>query len=63
MPIYEAQCPKCNNIEEVICLYEEYVSCLFTCNECKTQMTKVISTGNFNLKGEGFYKQNSSKWD
>jgi putative FmdB family regulatory protein len=54
MPLYEYMCPRCTR------KFEELVSAndpTPVCPDCKSnQVTKLISTSNFELKGSGWYK-------
>jgi putative FmdB family regulatory protein len=54
MPIYEYRCTKCGHELEAIQKITEEP--LLKCPECKKKsLEKLISTGGFILKGEGFY--------
>lgn len=60
VPIFELICQNCNATEETICSYEEYKNCQYECPYCFDigniiYMVKVISSGGFKLKGDGFY--------
>lgn len=55
MPIYEYQCKKCDHIFEV-----NHKMCekpRVYCPKCIKPAKKIISTGGFILKGEGFYNR------
>lgn len=55
MPIYEYQCGACGHQLEVIQKVNDAE--LKTCPKCgKAQLTKLISSSSFQLKGSGWYK-------
>ena len=53
MPIYEYECKKCGNIEEVLQKFSDKP--LKTCNACSGRLDKLISHSSFHLKGTGWY--------
>ncbi len=59
MPIYEYQCGECDHIEEV--LQKSTEGFYFLGKECPNcnvlgRMTRLLSLGSFQLKGDGWYK-------
>ena len=54
MPIYEYQCPLCNEQKEVMHKHTE--SPEVCCPRCGEQMHKLISSCNAHFKGDGFYE-------
>lgn len=56
MPIYEYFCKKCNKSFDILQKLNTKEAVCAICNR-KTKH-KLISSGNFELLGEGFYKQN-----
>jgi putative FmdB family regulatory protein len=55
MPLYEVFCSKCNILKETRCSYKDYKDCVIECPKCNEYMDKIVSSGGFKLKGEGFY--------
>ena len=53
MPIYEYQCSKCGNVEEVIQKFSDQP--LSKCRHCSGKLHKLISQSTFHLKGSGWY--------
>lgn len=53
MPIYEYECSKCGEIEEVIQSFSDKP--LKTCRHCRGKLHKLISQSSFHLKGTGWY--------
>ena len=53
MPIYEYECTKCGNIEEVIQKFSDKP--LKKCNHCSGKLHKLVSQSSFHLKGTGWY--------
>ena len=53
-PIYNYECKKCGNKEEIF--YTSYKKCdkIVICKKCKYIMKKVISNTSFILKGGGW---------
>jgi putative FmdB family regulatory protein len=53
MPVYEYQCQKCGEVEEVF----QKISDLprETCSHCEGTLKKIISQSTFHLKGSGWY--------
>ncbi len=53
MPVYEYQCQKCGEVEEVF----QKISDLprETCSHCEGALKKIISQSTFHLKGSGWY--------
>ncbi len=58
MPIYEYKCKGCGEREEA--LQRASDPPLTVCNKCQGDLVKLISSGGFNLKGDGFYKEGYS---
>lgn len=59
MPIFEFECPGCKTKDEVLLSASEATMELdfeIVCESCDKAMLKVVSSGSFILKGEGFYK-------
>lgn len=54
MAIYEYQCVKCKNVMEVTHKMNDKPQ--ITCLKCGEKAKKIVSTGGFILKGDGFYK-------
>lgn len=52
MPIYEYNCPKCGDFDQMQKITE---SPLKKCPTCKAKVTKLISNPAFHLKGGGWY--------
>ena len=59
MPIYEFECKKCGVIKEVLVLGKKDKK--VKCEKCNTVMEKVVSISNFQLKGDGWFKDSYSK--
>lgn len=58
MPIYQYVCKKCNHEMEALQKLTEEP--LVKCPKCKKKaLEKLISTGGFVLKGDGFYAPSS----
>ena len=53
MPIYEYECTKCGNLEEVLQKFSDKP--LARCGHCKGKLTKLVSQSTFHLKGSGWY--------
>lgn len=53
MPIYEYECKKCGNVQEVLQKFSD--SPLSTCRHCSGELHKLISQSSFHLKGSGWY--------
>lgn len=53
MPIYEYECEKCGNIEEVFQKFSDKP--LRKCKHCSGKLHKLISQSSFHLKGTGWY--------
>ena len=53
MPIYEYECEKCGNIEEVLQRFS--AKPLTKCKHCSGRLHKLISQSTFHLKGTGWY--------
>ena len=53
MPIYEYECTKCGNIEEVLQKFSDKP--LTKCNHCSGELHKLVSQSTFHLKGSGWY--------
>ena len=53
MPIYEYECTKCGEIEEVI--QKCFDKPLSKCKHCSGNLQKFISQSTFHLKGTGWY--------
>jgi putative FmdB family regulatory protein len=53
MPIYEYECTKCGNIEEVFQKFSDKP--LTKCGLCAGKLHKLISQSTFHLKGTGWY--------
>ena len=52
MPLYEFVCPKCKHKVEELCKWDEVIKC----EKCGTMMKRAVGKGNFQLKGDGWYK-------
>jgi len=52
MPIYEYNCPKCGDFDQMQKITE---APLKKCPTCKAKVTKLISNPAFHLKGGGWY--------
>ena len=53
MPIYEYECTKCGEIEEVFQKFSD--TPLKKCRHCSGKLHKLISQSTFHLKGTGWY--------
>lgn len=53
MPIYEYECTKCGNIEEVLQKFSDKP--LTRCKHCSGKLHKLVSQSTFHLKGTGWY--------
>jgi len=53
MPIYEYECTKCGNIEEVLQNFSDKP--LTKCQSCTGKLQKLVSQSTFHLKGTGWY--------
>lgn len=53
MPIYEYECTKCGNIEEIIQKFSDKPRT--KCKKCSGKLHKLISQSAFHLKGTGWY--------
>ena len=53
MPIYEYECTRCGNIEEIFQKISEKP--LVKCKHCSGKLHKLISQSTFHLKGTGWY--------
>jgi len=59
MPIYEYECTKCGQIEEVLQKFSEKP--LSKCKHCSGKLHKLISQSTFHLKGSGWYVTDYAK--
>ena len=59
MPIYEYECTKCGNIEEVIQKFSDKP--LKKCLSCAGKLHKLVSQSTFHLKGTGWYVTDYAK--
>ena len=53
MPIYEYECGKCGHHVEVLQKFSDPP--ITECEECHSEMKKLISQSTFHLKGTGWY--------
>jgi len=53
MPIYEYECTKCGNVEEVLQNFSDKP--LTKCQSCAGKLNKLVSQSTFHLKGTGWY--------
>ena len=53
MPIYEYECTKCGEVEEVFQKFSDKP--LKKCRHCAGKLHKLISQSTFHLKGTGWY--------
>ena len=53
MPLYEYECSKCGQVEEVLQSFSDKP--LKKCRHCKGNLHKLISQSSFHLKGTGWY--------
>ena len=53
MPIYEYECTKCGNLEEVLQKFSDKP--LKKCPQCSGKLVKLVSHSSFHLKGTGWY--------
>ena len=53
MPIYEYECTKCGNVEEVLQNFSDKP--LTRCPSCTGKLQKLVSQSTFHLKGTGWY--------
>ena len=53
MPIYEYECTKCGEIEEIFQKFSDKP--LVKCKHCSGKLHKLISHSSFHLKGTGWY--------
>ena len=59
MPIYEYECTKCGNVEEVLQRFSDKP--LKKCRHCSGNLHKLISQTTFHLKGTGWYVTDYAK--
>ncbi len=59
MPIYEYQCIKCGNVDEVIQKITDEPK--VHCSKCAGDLHKLISQSTFHLKGSGWYVTDYAK--
>lgn len=59
MPIYEYECTKCGNHEEVIQRFSDKP--IAKCAQCSGKLVKLVSQSSFHLKGTGWYVTDYSK--
>ena len=59
MPIYEYECTKCGQIEEVLQKFSDKP--LTKCKKCSGKLHKLISQSTFHLKGSGWYVTDYAK--
>lgn len=59
-PIYEFYCNKCQVASELLVSYKDSQKPV-ECKDCKNDLQKQISTGNFVFKGDGFYINDKNK--
>jgi len=52
MPIYEYECKKCGTFEAVQSMSEEPLK---RCPECRSKVSRLISSSSFHLRGGGWY--------
>ena len=52
MPIYEYECKKCGTFEAVQSMSEEHLK---RCPECRSKVSRLISSSSFHLRGGGWY--------
>ena len=56
MALYEYECPKCGNKEEIIKSFNDFDKPEL-CEKCKTEMKRLISSeGLLRFKGNGYYQ-------
>jgi len=53
MPIYEYECAKCGEVEEIFQKFSDKP--LVKCKRCSGRLHKLISHSSFHLKGTGWY--------
>ncbi|MBL0732116.1 MAG: zinc ribbon domain-containing protein [Desulfosarcina sp.] len=53
MPLYEYECEKCGEIEEVLQKFSDKP--LIKCKHCSGNLHKLVSHSSFHLKGTGWY--------
>ncbi|MCJ7617339.1 MAG: zinc ribbon domain-containing protein, partial [Desulfobacterales bacterium] len=53
MPIYEYECMKCGEIEELIQKFSD--KSLTKCKHCSGKLQRLVSQSSFHLKGTGWY--------
>ena len=59
MPVYEFECPNCDNSSEVMKNISDNTETI--CDKCGEEMKKVISRCTFHLKGSGWYSTDYGK--
>lgn len=59
MPTYEFKCPKCSEVTETNCEYEDLT--VPVCEECGTLMIRTYSPPGIHFKGSGFYSTDKEK--
>jgi putative FmdB family regulatory protein len=59
MPIYEYECTKCGNIEEVLQKFSDKPHT--KCKHCSGRLHKLVSQSTFHLKGTGWYVTDYAK--
>jgi putative FmdB family regulatory protein len=58
MPTYQYRCPKCGDYDVTQRITESAFS---NCNTCGSPVERLISAGNFILKGSGWYTSDYSR--
>jgi len=58
MPTYEYECPKCGHFERFQSINDDPLK---RCPTCRRKVEKLISGGNFHLKGGGWYSDGYDK--
>lgn len=52
MPIYEYECKKCGTFEHLQGMSEDPIT---RCPECRSKVSRLISSSSFHLRGGGWY--------
>ena len=60
MPLYEFGCEECGQVVEALQKYDDPAP---GCEQCSTDMKRLISRTSFTLKGDGWARDSYGKYD